>query len=108
MTEDFDGERIARERTAQEAQRRTGFLDLSRLGLTDLPAGLFALTLVRLSAPQGGQNRLARRVQSVRADGDFAHPDWRLSARFLRSARVPSPAAFFTPWGEGGVRDRGA
>ena len=51
MTEDFDGERIARERTAQEAERRTGFLDLSRLGLTDLPAELFALTLVRLSAP---------------------------------------------------------
>jgi hypothetical protein len=47
MTEDFDGERIARERIAEEAERRTGFLDLSQLGLTELPAGLFALTHLR-------------------------------------------------------------
>ena len=48
MTENFDGERIARERTAEEAERWTVFLDLSQFGLTDLPAELCALTQVRL------------------------------------------------------------
>jgi len=37
MSEAFDGEKIARERIAQEAERRTGFLDLGGLGLTTLP-----------------------------------------------------------------------
>jgi len=35
--------RIARERIAQEAEERTGFLDLGRLGLTALPEELFEL-----------------------------------------------------------------
>ena len=38
-----EGERIALERIAREADERTGFLDLGELGLTDLPAALFAL-----------------------------------------------------------------
>jgi hypothetical protein len=32
MPEDFDGPAIARARIAEEAERRTGFLDLGRLG----------------------------------------------------------------------------
>jgi hypothetical protein len=48
MTENFDRERIACGRIAEEAERRTVFLDLSQFGLTDLPAELCALTPVRL------------------------------------------------------------
>ena len=47
MTETFDGESIARQRIAEEAERRTGFLDLSQLGLTELPAELFTLRHLR-------------------------------------------------------------
>ncbi len=43
MTEASEGERIARERIAKEADERTGFLDLGRLGLTELPPELFGL-----------------------------------------------------------------
>jgi internalin A len=38
-----EGLKIARERIAREADRRTGFLDLGWLGLTELPDELFAL-----------------------------------------------------------------
>jgi len=38
---------IARERIAEEARTRTGFLDLGRLGLDELPAELLALTHLR-------------------------------------------------------------
>jgi internalin A len=38
---------IALERIAHEAEARTGSLDLSMLGLTDLPEELFALTHLR-------------------------------------------------------------
>jgi internalin A len=37
MPKDFDGQRIARQRIHDEAERRTGFLDLHQLGLTELP-----------------------------------------------------------------------
>jgi hypothetical protein len=47
MPEDFDGLSIARRRIGEEAKRRTGFLDLSALGLTELPAELFALRHLR-------------------------------------------------------------
>jgi internalin A len=47
MAEDFDGLGIARRRIAEEAERRTGFLDLSQLGLAELPAELFALRHLR-------------------------------------------------------------
>lgn len=44
---DFDGLAIARQRIADEADRRTGFLDLSQLGLTELPAEMFELRHLR-------------------------------------------------------------
>ncbi len=47
MSETFDGESIARQRIAEEAERRTGFLDLGGLGLTTLPPGLFELRHLR-------------------------------------------------------------
>ena len=48
MSEAFDGESIARQRIAEEAEQRTGFLDLGGLGLTTLPAELFGLTHLRV------------------------------------------------------------
>ena len=42
-----EGERIALERIAKEADERTGFLDLGVLGLTELPAELFQLKHLR-------------------------------------------------------------
>jgi hypothetical protein len=42
-----DGERIALERIAKEADDRVGYLDLGMLGLTDLPAELFELKHIR-------------------------------------------------------------
>ncbi len=47
MPEAFDGETIARQRIAEEAKRRTGFLDLGGLGLTSLPRELFELHQLR-------------------------------------------------------------
>ena len=47
MTVASDGERIALERIAKEADERTGYLDLGMLGLTDLPAELFELKHLR-------------------------------------------------------------
>ncbi len=47
MTEASEGERIARERIAREAEERMGFLDLGMLGLTELPAELFSLKHLR-------------------------------------------------------------
>ena len=47
MTESFDGQSIAEQRIAEEAVRRTGFLDLGGLGLTVLPGSLFALGHLR-------------------------------------------------------------
>ena len=43
MPEARDGESIARQRIAAEAEARTGFLDLGGLGLTTLPPELFEL-----------------------------------------------------------------
>ncbi|MGO9420528.1 COR domain-containing protein, partial [Roseiarcus sp.] len=43
MAEASEGERIALERIAREADERTGFLDLGMLSLTELPAALFGL-----------------------------------------------------------------
>jgi internalin A len=47
MADEFDGLTIARQRIAQEAQDRTGSLDLGCLGLTALPEELFHLTHLR-------------------------------------------------------------
>ena len=68
MTEDFDGERIASARIAEEAERRTGFLDLSQLGLTDLPVELFALTHLR---------RLHLGWRLTQREGGWVRADWR-------------------------------
>jgi internalin A len=43
MSDTDEGLRIARERITGEASARTGFLDLGRLGLNELPAELFTL-----------------------------------------------------------------
>jgi hypothetical protein len=47
MSEGTDGEAIARERIAQEADERTGDLDLGTLGLTELPDALFDLKHIK-------------------------------------------------------------
>jgi internalin A len=47
MSENDNGLGIARERIAEEARARTGYLDLGMLGLDELPADLFALTHLR-------------------------------------------------------------
>jgi hypothetical protein len=50
MSGETEGERIALERIAEEAEARTGFLDLGRLGVKALPEALFALKhLARLN-----------------------------------------------------------
>jgi internalin A len=46
-TQSLDGLTIARERIAQEASEKTGFLDLGRLGLKALPVELFQLKHLR-------------------------------------------------------------
>ncbi len=47
MSDAFDGLAIARQRIAEEAEARTGFLDLGGLGLTALPPELFRLRHLR-------------------------------------------------------------
>ena len=47
MDETRDGLSIARQRIAEEAERRTGSLDLRNLGLATLPGELFALSHLR-------------------------------------------------------------
>jgi hypothetical protein len=54
MADSFDGEPIAHQRTAEEAEQRTGFLDLGGLGLTTLPPELFGLTHLRVLNLGGG------------------------------------------------------
>jgi Leucine-rich repeat (LRR) protein len=45
--EHSEGMRIARERIAEEGRKKTGSLNLSRLGLVELPEELFALRHLR-------------------------------------------------------------
>jgi len=45
--EHSEGLRIARERIAEEGRKKTGSLDLSKLGLVELPAEMFALRHLR-------------------------------------------------------------
>jgi internalin A len=47
MSEQGSGLEIALQRIEKEAQERTDFLDLGRLGLTELPEDLFRLTHLR-------------------------------------------------------------
>jgi hypothetical protein len=46
MSEGYDGLSIARGRIAEEAEHRTGSLDLGKLGLTELPSELYRLQRV--------------------------------------------------------------
>jgi internalin A len=82
MAENFDGEKIARQRIAEEAERRTGFLDLSQLGLSALPTELFALNHLkrmhlglRLAHENGGWVQ----VQCEEPSNDFGDELYRLS-----------------------------
>jgi internalin A len=47
MTTQPDGRETALKRIATEARERTGFLDLTQLGLTELPEALFGLKRLR-------------------------------------------------------------
>src|SRR5580658_4504747 len=68
MTEEADGPAIARRLIAEEAAAQTGFLDLGRLGLTELPEELFALKHLR---------RLNLGAFYRQEDGDFAQAESR-------------------------------
>ena len=73
MSEAFDGMAIARQRIAEEAKARTGFLDLGGLRLTELPPELFQLRHLR---------ELNLGAGMVRADGSYhaAYPAWQRNA----------------------------
>jgi internalin A len=68
MRESFDGLSVARRRIAEEAERRTGFLDLSQLGLTELPDELFRLPHLR-------RLHLGYRLRQVDADWVLDYAD---------------------------------
>ena len=79
-----EGLALARRRIADEKANRTGFLDLSQLGLTELPDELFELgDLERLKL---GQSRLDDSVPRERSE-----PSWinRISASLGRLGRLP-------------------
>src|SRR3712207_4085717 len=77
--EEAEGLRVARARIAEEADNRTGILDLGGLGLTSLPAELFELQHLRelnLGAgtpslgdlyfvPEEGRNRIDSQIDQV-------------------------------------------
>ena len=67
MHTEFDGQAIALQRIAAEARDRTGFLDLTQLGLTELPEKLFGLTHLR-------RLHLGRRM--VQYDGVWREVRW--------------------------------
>jgi hypothetical protein len=59
MADTFDGLAIARQRIAEEAEARTGFLDLSGLGLTVLPQALFRLGICASSTSEPASSGMA-------------------------------------------------
>ena len=66
MAEEFDRMGIARARIAEEAERRTGDLDLGRLGLTRLPPELFGLRhLRRLNLGDGIRIEREKEIKQV-------------------------------------------
>src|SRR5204862_7328431 len=85
MSHNNDGLTIARERIAEEARVRTGFLDLGVLGLDELPAELFVLThLRRLNL---GDRYFDEAGGYVEAASDIA-PNW-LDSQLHRLAVLP-------------------
>src|SRR5258707_981809 len=61
----LDGFSIALERIAREAEEKTGFLDLGRLGLTTLPDALFGLShLRRLNLGEGYWDETGRWIEN--------------------------------------------
>jgi Leucine-rich repeat (LRR) protein len=85
----LDGLTIARERIAREAEEKTGFLDLGRLGLSELPGELFQLKHLRrlnlgysiqhedgnwhISAPYLGENLVAASLHRLAELGDLRY-----------------------------------
>jgi internalin A len=78
----LDGLTIARERIAREAEERTGFLDLGRLGLSSLPDELLALKHLR------GLNLGRAYYDEKHARGLSPHPVWHRSASSLADNSV--------------------
>ena len=73
----MNGLTIARERIAREAEERTGFLDLGRLGLSSLPDELLALKQLR------GLNLGRAYYDEKHARGLSPYPVWHRSASSL-------------------------
>ncbi len=78
----MNGLTIARERIAREAEERTGFLDLGRLGLSSLPDDLLALKQLR------GLNLGRAYYDEKHARGLSPHPVWHRSASSLTDNSV--------------------
>ena len=89
MAETFDGERIARQRIAEEAEQRTGFLDLGVLGLTTLPPELFGLTHLRVLNLGGGIPRADGTWHTVYAPWDESVPTNHFEDEIGRLAQLP-------------------
>jgi len=89
MSEAFDGEKIARERIAQEAERRTGFLDLGGLGLTTLPEELFGLRHLRELNLGSGWRLKDGSWQEVYSPSDSSVPGNNVTATLARLSELP-------------------
>ena len=94
MADKDDGWSVAQARIAEEAVRRTGALDLSRLGLTRLPPELFhlrhlrrldlggGLLSTRYYEPEAVPNRIAGQLGSI--GGSFRVPgSWEAEERLV-------------------------
>jgi len=82
-----EGLRIALARIAQEAEERSGFLDLGMLGLTELPEALFGLRHLRGLNLGSSWRDEAGRWRLVAYDSDIADNDPGLT--WVRLAELP-------------------
>lgn len=89
MTDDigneFDGLSVARQRIAEEAKRRTGLLDLGRLGLQELPSELFRLKHLRGLFLGERMRRGEREWENASANG----PPNKISSSLKRLSGLP-------------------